>query len=298
MILFALFAAWHVRLRPYYDTPAAAPAQVPVSEPAELGVSVKHESGSGSEKENEARPAEKKRKVRASSSDSEPGNLDPDFEPNNPPKSTKPEVKKEFKEHSDKRREKEKKKKKDKDRDRDRDRDKERSRDDKHKSEKHRDRDRERHGHHHQAKRPEKTEKTDSSKLSFKVVEPQSFEKLITESAAAVVTNGGGGGSAKKCEKVSASDERRNMSQLFPGQLKADSVKKKLALTPQTSPKLPSHGSMVKASPLHKPSEPAAKKPSEHTSPVKKVLNFDNPSKNVNILDQIMSNMSFPANKE
>merc|ERR1712186_314283 len=124
---------------------------------------------------------------------------------------------------------------KDKDRDRDRDRDKERSRDDKHKSEKHRDRDRERHGHHHQAKSP---------------------EKLITESAAAVVTNGGGGGSAKKCEKVSASDERRNMSQLFPGQLKADSVKKKLALTPQTSPKMPSHGSMVKASPLHKPGEP------------------------------------------
>ena len=64
-------------------------------------------------------------------------------------------------------------------------------------------------------------------------------------------------------------------------------------MTPQTSPKVSSQGG------LYKHGEQNVKKAStEQASPAKKILNFDNPSKSVNILDQIMSNMSFPANKE
>ena len=298
-----------MRLKPYYDKPAPAPTPVSVEtsdvklERSELGevTGVKHESGSGSEKENDVRPAAEKKRKRASSSDSEPGNIDPDFEPKVPPKSTKIELKKGVKEHKDKHRDKEKKKKKDKDRDRDRDRDRERDRgkskeSEKHKSERHRERDKDRSNSHNHIKKPENatSEKTDS-KINFKVVEPQSFEKLISES---VLINGSSGGSAKKCDKPL--DERRNMSQLFPGQIKAESVKKKLALTPQTSPKMSSQSQAVTKSPYPKPSEHQShlKRPPDSASPAKKILNFDNPSKNVNILDQIMSNMSFPANKE
>ena len=297
-----------MRLKPYYDKPAPATLSEELSEvkldiPEPVGVAgVKHESGSGSEKENDARPrpvAENKRK-RSSSSDSELGNIDPDFEPKVPPKSTKIELKKNVKEHKEKHRDKEKKKKKDKDRDRDRDRERERGKCkdyEKQKSEKHRERDKDRNNSHHHLKKPENVspEKSDS-KLNFKVVEPQSFEKLISES---VLTNGSSGGSVKKCDKPL--DERRNMSQLFPGQIKAESVKKKLALTPQTSPKTPSQGqgTAVAKSPYPRPSEQShLKRQPESASPAKKILNFDNPSKNVNILDQIMSKMSFPANKE
>ena len=292
-----------MRLKPYYDK--TAPAPTPVSAPeasevklerSELGgvTGGKHESGSGSEKENDSRPVAEKKRKRAASSDSEPGNIDPDFEPKVPPKSTK--IEKGVKEHKDKQRDKEKKKKKDKDRDRDRDRDRERGKSkdyEKQKSEKHRDRDKERSSSHHHIKKTENvtSEKSDS-KLNFKVVEPQSFEKLITES---VLSNGSSGGSAKK-----SFDERRNMSQLFPGQIKAESVKKKLALTPQTSPKMSSQAQAVTKSPYPKPSEHQShiKRPPDSASPAKKILNFDNPSQNVNILDQIMSNMSFPANKD
>ena len=261
-----------MRLKPYYDTPAPAP----VSEATlDLKTPIKLESGSGSEKENDVRTSGEKKRKRSTSTDSE-GATDPDFEPKVQQKSTKPvEVKRESKEHhnkehKDKRREKEKKKKKDKDRDRDRD--KERTKD----YDKHRDRDK--NGHHHHRDKKEKLDtKPDNTKLSFKMSEPQSFEKLISESKSTPAPTSG-----KK-----SVDERRNMSQLFPGQIKAESVKKKLALTPQTSPKI-----------IHKPSEHHVKKPDTTVSPVKKILNFDNPSKNVNILDQIMSNMSFPANKE
>jgi len=297
--------AWHVRLKPYYDKTAPAPTPVSAPEAAEVklerselggGASVKHESGSGSEKENDSRPAAEKKRKRAASSDSEPGNIDPDFEPKVPPKSTKIELKKGVKEHKDKQRDKEKKKKKDKDRDRDRDRDRERGKSkdyEKHKSEKHRERDKDKSSSNHHIKKTENISSENSdSKLNFKVVEPQSFEKLITES---VLSNGSSGGSAKK-----SFDERRNMSQLFPGQIKAESVKKKLALTPQTSPKMSSQGQAGTKSPYPKPSEHQShlKRPPDSASPAKKILNFDNPSQNVNILDQIMSNMSFPANKD
>lgn len=267
--------AWHVRLKPYYDKPAPTLPPVPVSETQDLKTPVKHESGSGSEKENEVR-VEKKRK-RASCSDSEE-NADPDFEPKHPSKSTKSiDGKREHKEHRDKKREKEKKKKKDKERD------SERSKSyDKLKQEQ-RDRDKEKersHQNHHREKKEKQLETKPDSKLSFKVMEPQSFEKLISDSSS-------GSGSKKPV------DERRNMSQLFPGQLKAESVKKKLSMTPQTSPKVSSQGG------LYKHGEQNVKKAStEQASPAKKILNFDNPSKSVNILDQIMSNMSFPANKE
>merc|ERR1712183_89956 len=136
----------------------------------------------------------------------------------------------------------------------------------------------------------EKSDKPDS-KISFKVAEPQSFEKLITETAGSV--NGTGAG-AKKGEK--GLEERRNMSQLFPGQLKAENIKKKLALTPHSSPKHSSPASSQHKTPLKSSDSLPSKKQSD--SPVKKILNFDNPAKNVNILDQIMSNMSFPVNKE
>jgi len=295
--------AWHVRLKPYYDK--TAPAPISLSEAPEVKLSselgteqVKHESGS--EKENEARPvtATSEKRKRASSSESEAGNIDPDFEPKIPPKSTKIELKKDVKEHKDKHREKEKKKKKDRDRDRDRDRERDRDRDrdkarskdiEKLKPEKHRERDKEK-NHSHHVKKPEKLpspEKPDS-KLNFKVAsEPQSFEKLISESA---LSNGSPGG-AKKSDK--SLDERRNMSQLFPGQIKAESVKKKLALTPQTSPKMSPHPKPSESSQSH------LKRPPDSASPAKKILNFANPSKSINLLDQIISTMTpFPANKE
>ena len=285
-----IISAWHVRLKPYYDKPVNLPETVAEEKSSELK-SVKLESGSGSEKENEVKTAEKKRK-RGFSSDSE-SQEDPDFELK--PKSTKTEESK--KEPKDKKRDKEKeKKKKDKDRDRDREKDKDRVRSkdsEKHKSDKHKER-----SHHHNISSKDKTEKSSDSKLSYKLTEPQSFEKLITESAA---------GNKQKSEK--SVEERRSMSQLFPGQIKAESVKKKLALTPHSSPstKVPHHlqshsSSTPNKSPhtkqtsssdsQHKKPEPAS------ASPVKKILNFDNPSRSVNILDQIMSTMSFPANKE
>jgi len=268
--------AWHVRLKPYYDKPAPAPA--PVQETQDLKPPVKHESGSGSEKENEVR-AEKKRK-RGSCSDSEE-NADPDFEPKHPSKSTKSiDGKREHKEHRDKKRDKEKKKKKDKDRDIERSKSYDKLKQEQREKDRDRDRERSQHNHHREKKeKPLESTKPDP-KLSFKVMEPQSFEKLITESSS--------GSGVKK-----PVDERRNMSQLFPGQLKAENVKKKLSMTPQTSPKVSSQSG------LYKPGEQNVKKASsDQASPVKKILNFDNPSKSVNILDQIMSNMSFPANKE
>ena len=275
--------AWHVRLKPYYEQPQISETPVIKEELTEL-VGVKHEPGSGSEKENTEARNEKKRKRTLSSSSED--NVDPDFSPTTPGKSTSTKSNEMKREHKDKekRREKEKKKKKDKDRDRDRERGQERSKEEKMKS-----------SHNNGIKektqdtpKKEKSDKPDS-KITFKVAEPQSFEKLITETAGSV--NGAGG--AKK-----SLEERRNMSQLFPGQMKAESIKKKLALTPHSSPK---HSSSSSSSSQHK--TPLKSSDSHHSkkqsdSPVKKILNFDNPSKNVNILDQIMSNMSFPVNKE
>jgi len=270
--------AWHVRQKPYYDKPAKSQEVAEVKSSSEL-VDVKMESGSGSEKENEVK-VEKKRK-RVSSSDSE-SQEDPDFEPKLQPKSTKiDDGKKEVKE---KKRDKDKEKKKER---KDKDRDKLKSKDyEKQKSDKYKDK------IHHTHSTKEKSEKTES-KLSYKLTEPQSFEKLISESAS----------SGKKSEK-SVDSERRNMSQLFPGQHKAESIKKKLALTPHSSPshKAPHQGSLTK-SPYPKSGDSQnqlnSKKPEpSSTSPVKKILNFDNPSRSVNLLDQIMSSMSFPANKE
>jgi len=242
---------------------------------------VKHEAGSGSEKENTEARVEKKRKRTLSSSSED--NVDPDFTPNTPGKSSSTKSNEMKREHKDKekRREKEKKKKKDKDRDRDRERGHERSKEERSKSSSHSN------GMKEKTQDIAKKEKSDKpeSKISFKVAEPVSFEKLITETA----------GSAKKSEK--GLEERRNMSQLFPGQMKAESIKKKLALTPHSSPKHSSGSSSSQhKTPLKSSDSHHGKKQAE--SPVKKILNFDNPAKNVNILDQIMSNMSFPVNKE
>ena len=281
--------AWHIRLKPYYDQPLITDTPVVKEELTQLA-GVKHEAGSGSEKENTEARVEKKRKRTLSSSSED--NVDPDFTPNTPGKSTSTKSNEMKREHKDKekRREKEKKKKKDKDRDRDRDRERgqERSKEERSKSSSHNIGIKEK---TQDIAKKEKSDKPDS-KISFKVAEPQSFEKLITETAGSV----NGTGSAKKSEK--SLEERRNMSQLFPGQMKAESIKKKLALTPHSSPK---HSSSSSSSQLKTPlkssdSSHHSKKQSE--SPVKKILNFDNPSKNVNILDQIMSNMSFPVNKE
>ena len=250
---------------------------------------MKHEAGSGSEKENNEARAEKKRK-RATSCDSE-DNVDPDFTPKTPGKATKSsEIKREHKD-KEKRREKEKSsaltplKKKKKDRDKERDRDREGDRE-KEKSKSSHNGEKER--THDSNTKKEKSDKPEP-KISFKVGEPQSFEKLITETAGAV----NGTGSAKKSEK--SLEERRNMSQLFPGQIKADNVKKKLALTPHSSPKQSSASSQQRT-PLKSSDSTHTKKQPE--SPVKKILNFDNPAKSANILDQIMSNMSFPVNKD
>merc|ERR1712062_653811 len=276
--------AWHVRLKPYYEQPQISETQVIKEELTEL-VGVKHEPGSGSEKENTEARNEKKRKRTLSSSSED--NVDPDFSPTTPGKSTSTKSNEMKREHKDKekRREKEKKKKKDKDRDRDRDRDRERgherSKEERSKSSSHSN------GMKEKTQDIAKKEKSDKpeSKISFKVAEPVSFEKLITETA----------GSAKKSEK--GLEERRNMSQLFPGQMKAESIKKKLALTPHSSPKHSSGSSSSQhKTPLKSSDSHHSKQQPE--SPVKKILNFDNPAKNVNILDQIMSNMSFPVNKE
>merc|ERR1712000_461007 len=89
--------------------------------------------------------------------------------------------------------------------------------------------------HGHSSERKEKVEKSlkkervvdqSDSKLNFKVSEQQNFEKLISETDSL---------SHRKPEKR---DERQNMSRLFPGQIKADSIKKKLSMTPQTSPRM------------------------------------------------------------
>ena len=279
LIIFVL-PAWHVRLAPYYEKPLVSETPVVKEELTELA-GVKHEAGSGSEKENTEARVEKKRKRTLSSSSED--NVDPDFTPNTPGKSSSTKSNEMKREHKDKekRREKEKKKKKDKDRDRDRERGHERSKEERSKSSSHSN------GMKEKTQDIAKKEKSDKpeSKISFKVAEPVSFEKLITETA----------GSAKKSEK--GLEERRNMSQLFPGQMKAESIKKKLALTPHSSPKHSSGSSSSQhKTPLKSSDSHHGKKQAE--SPVKKILNFDNPAKNVNILDQIMSNMSFPVNKE
>jgi len=296
--------AWHVRLKQYYQTPepaTAIPAQVKTEIPAATQVKLEH--GSGSEKENSDDRTDKKRK-RNLSSESE-GKVDPDFVPKIQ-KCTKSSSDYKRREDKDREKRKEKKKKKDKDRDRerDRDRDKDRSKEyDKYKTEKLKDKSRR---HSHSSERKEKSEKSvkkervveqSDSKLNFKVSEQQNFEKLISETDS--LTH-------RKPEKR---DERQNMSRLFPGQIKADSIKKKLSLTPQTSPRPSSDISRnsqhqkVLVKPVencsYKPSE-ILKKPSVDSpkSDIRKTLNFDNPPKSINILDQIMSNMSNSVKKD
>jgi len=293
--------AWHVRLKQYYQAPepdTAIPAQVKTEIPP---TQVKLEHGSGSEKENSDDRTDKKRK-RNLSSESE-GKVDPDFVPKIQ-KCTKSSSDYKRREEKDKEKRKEKKKKKDKDRDRDRDRDKERSKEyDKYKSEKLKDKSRR---HSHSSERKEKSEKSvkkervveqTDCKLNFKVSEQQNFEKLISETDS--LTH-------RKPEKR---DERQNMSRLFPGQIKADSIKKKLTLTPQTSPRPSSDISRNSQHQkvLVKPAENCSYKPSEilkkpsvdsPKSDIRKTLNFDNPPKSINILDQIMSNMSNSVKKD
>ena len=143
----------------------------------------------------------------------------------------------------------------------------------------------------------------------------QNFEKLISETDSLTVVS-------KKSEKREKSpkleterkektvDERQNMSRLFPGQIKADSIKKKLAMTPQTSPRMST--SDISRNSQHqkllvKPSDNSSFKPSEilkkssvdsPKSDIRKALNFDNPPRSINILDQIMSNMSNSVKKD
>jgi len=319
--------AWHVRLRQYYTPPepTVAPAVPSAQVKTELAsTQVKLEPGSGSEKENSDSRTEKKRK-RNLSSESE-GKIDPDFVPKIQKSTKSSDYKRREDKDRDKRRDKEKKKKKDKDRDRDKDR--ERSKDyEKYKSEKIKDKSRR---HSHSSERKEKSDKSlkkerlverPDSKISFKVSEHQNFEKLISETDSLNILSAS---SLKKTEKREKSpkleserkekslrvDERQNMSRLFPGQIKADSIKKKLALTPQTSPKMGASSDISRNSqhqkvPL-KPSDSASLKPSEilkkpsvdsPKSDIRKTLNFDKPP-SVNILDQIMSNMSNSAKKD
>jgi hypothetical protein len=300
--------AWHVRLKQYYVPPVpdplqATPAQVKTEIPA---TAVKVEHGSGSEKENSDERSEKKRK-RNLSSESE-GKIDPDFNP----KIQKCTKSSNYKSREDKDGEKRKEKKKKKDKDRDRDRDKDRGKDykdrgkdyEKYKSEKVKEKSR---VHGHSSERKEKVEKSlkkervveqSDSKLNFKVSEQQNFEKLISETDSL---------SHRKPEKR---DERQNMSRLFPGQIKADSIKKKLSMTPQTSPRMGtsdisknSQHQKVPVKPVdssgYKPSE-ILKKPSVDSPKIdiRKTLNFDNPPRSINILDQIMSNMSNSVKKD
>jgi len=314
--------AWHVRLRQYYVPPEPQPAHTK-TEAASTQVKLEH--GSGSEKENSDVRSEKKRK-RNLSSESE-GKVDPDFVPKIQKSTKSSEYKKRDDKDRDKR--KEKKKKKDKDRDRDRDRDRERDRDrdrgkdyDKYKEDKIKEKSRR---HSHSSERKEKSDKSlkkerlierSDSKLSFKVSEhQQNFEKLISETDSLTVVH-------KKSERREKSpkleterkeksvDERQNMSRLFPGQIKADSIKKKLAMTPQTSPRMSS--SDISRNSQHqkvlvKPSDNSSFKPSEilkkssvdsPKSDIRKVLNFDNAPRSINILDQIMSNMSNSVKKD
>jgi len=298
--------AWHVRLKQYYlppDTVQPTSAQVKTEIPS---TQVKVEHGSGSEKENSDERSEKKRK-RNLSSESE-GKIDPDFNPKIP-KCTKSSN---YKKREDKDGEKRKEKKKKKDKDRDRERDKDRGKDykdrgkdyEKYKSEKVKEKSK---VHSHSSERKEKVEKSlkkervvdqSDSKLNFKVSEQQNFEKLISETDSL---------SHRKPEKR---DERQNMSRLFPGQIKADSIKKKLSMTPQTSPRMgtsdTSKNSQHQKVPVktvdsssYKPSE-ILKKPSVDSSKIdiRKTLNFDNPPRSINILDQIMSNMSNSVKKD
>jgi len=98
------------------------------------------------------------------------------------------------------------------------------------------------------------------------------------------------------------------MSRLFPGQIKADSIKKKLSLTPQTSPRSSSdfskNSQQQKVS--SKPSDISNFKPSDflkkpvdsQRNDIKKSLNFDDSQMGINILEQIMSNMSNSVKKD
>jgi len=318
--------AWHVRLSKYYVKPE--PTETSVVNPAQVkteiaSTQVKLEAGSGSEKENSDGRIEKKRK-RNVSSESE-GKLDPDFVPKIQKSTKSSDYKRREEKDRDKRREKEKKKKKDKDRDREKDR--ERSKDyEKYKSEKVKDKSRR---HSHSSERKEKSDKSvkkerlverPDSKISFKVSESQNFEKLISETDSLNILNTGGLKKPDKREKSpkleterkeksSRVDERQNMSRLFPGQIKAESIKKKMALTPQTSPKMSTsdlRNSQHQKVPL-KPSDSSGFKPSEilkkpsvdsPKSDIRKALNFDNPPRSINILDQIMSNMSNSVKKD
>ena len=315
--------AWHVRLRQYYDgcghTSAPARPELSAATTARLDLA----AGSGSEKENtevkqDKVGQERKRRRSGSCERGDTARKDPDFTPRLQ-KSTKTvqtsvssdqdRHKREEKEKDrDRRREKEKKKKRDKERDR------------------HRERRPEHHSHKSGGDKRDKSEhkpKKDSAvatvssaektggiaptdpKISFKVTETQNFEKLITETEC-------GKAEAVK-DKGVAGDERRNMSRLFPGQIKAGGGPATpvpgsprtpaLGVTQQRPPAPSAAGSPLAVKspltkPLVKPSEAGHKKSDSHRSEAIKNLNFDNQSTNFNILDQIMSNMNFSLKKD
>jgi len=300
--------AWHVRLRQYYTQPEPSSA---TSVPSQGKPEVKLEHGSSSEKENNEGRNEKKRK-RNPSSDSD-GKVDPDFNPKVHKKSSNDKRREDKNRDKEKRKEKKKKKDKDRERSKERERNKDRERD-KYKSSK--DKSRRKSSSLESKEKVEKSSKKDlDSKLSFKVSSHQNFEKLISETDSISV-------SQKKSEKSDKSpkqdkerkdkehkfDERQNMSRLFPGQIKADSIKKKLSLTPQTSPRSSSdfskNSQQQKVS--SKPSDISNFKPSDflkkpvdsQRNDIKKSLNFDDSQMSINILEQIMSNMSNSVKKD
>jgi len=293
--------AWHVRLRQYYVPPEEVVTPAHSTNPDRAKVPV--ETGSGSEKENsgELARSEKKRRrdeegikdeKRRKRDDGTTVKVDPDFQP--APKKEKNREEKD--KNKERRKEKERKDKREKERreggeKRDKTGEKEKRKEERREERKEERKDGKKED------RKERPEKVKESKvadkdvpLNFKVSEPANFEKLICETDS---LNGGvlglltasgsrvhASSSQRKQNSESASSSPRREEErkekkledkpamprlLFPGQQKADAIKKKLDLDLQSSyssyssPLLPSETSL---------------------------------SSNVNILDQIMNGMS------
>lgn len=315
--------AWHVRLAQYYTKePASEPASSPAtvtSAPATSSVTpaseVKQEAGSGSEKENETRPAKKRRRIVSSSDEVE--DKDPDFSIKKKvykDKSTKDLVPKENKpkkdRHSEDKERKEKREKKHKESTRDgKEKVKESSRPKEHSKDRDKDKSKEKERRHSvDLNKPKKEKKTvlDMSKdnkplLTFKMSSVETLKTNSTENIGLgvpekIVTDL----SAESIKKMLNGEKIKKSSKTDEKSLKPDDkTEKRLMTSNPTKPKIgtgPKIDERAHMSSLF----PRQMKPEE--SSAKRNLSFPScapgPQGGFDLLDTIMSGMSTSATKK
>jgi len=313
--------AWHVRLAQYYTKDPASSSE-PSSSPVKLtsapststvtpAVEVKQEPGSGSEKENETRPAKKRRRIVSSSDEVE--EKDPDFSLKkkiSKEKSTKELIPKEHKPKKDRPEEKERKEKREK-------KHKESSRDGKEKVKdsrpkehsKDRDKDKNKDKEHRDSvdlSKPKKEKKIvlDMSKdnkslLTFKMssietsLKPNSTENLTSGIQEKIVTDL----SAESIKKMLNGENKKKSSKTDEKSLKPEDKTEKRIMTPNsTKPKI-GPGTKIDERAHMSSLFPRQIKPPEESS-AKRNLSFQSSPGGFDLLDTIMSGMSTSATKK